>query len=79
MNDIYLIIFVTGICAYVVAPLFKKHRVAMGRDKKTSSLVGELLHQQQMAADSGLVCPKCRFPVKPGDKFCAECGAKLVS
>ncbi len=33
--------------------------------------------KQKLAPHSTPTCPTCKQPIKPDDKFCSECGAKL--
>ncbi len=33
--------------------------------------------KNKIAPQKTPACPECKAPVKPGDRFCASCGAKL--
>ncbi len=144
MIEILSYVVVIGAVAYVALPLFSKSNEKQSARSEGDSRVGELLHEQVMAAStiedlefdlqtgklsqedydslvedqrkiqkeadarlkdiSGVSsaelierlerdiaaekqklaphstpsCPGCKMPIKPGDKFCSECGAKIA-
>ncbi len=56
-----------------VAPR-RKGRAGRSLDEQIEA---EIEARRRAAAPAEGACPKCGTPAKPGDKFCAKCGAQL--
>ena len=52
MLEIMSLLVVVGACTYVAMPLFRKQESLNNRESGSDARVSELLHQQQMSADT---------------------------